>query len=141
MQTTQASSIPASSSLSNAKPLRTLFAGHTSKRAREEPDSEAEDMAVEPPAHPAGFSGAGFSGGVGAPASAAAAGTGSNNGAAKGAARKQARQQDAAAAAADSMQDAGEAGEAADGALPPPQRGDCIVFVSPCPSKVTQNET
>ena len=104
-----------------------LCAGHTSKRAREEPDdSEAEDMAVDPTALPAGFSGrAGFSGGVGAPASAAAAATELHS----GAARKQARQQDATA---DGTEHAGEAGEAAEGALPPPQRGDCIVFVSSC---------
>lgn len=81
---------------------------------------------------PAGFSGAGFGGSVGASASAAAAGKGAA-GAAAGAARKQARQREAAAAAADGAVDAGEAGEAADGGAPPPQRGDCIVFVSSYP--------
>lgn len=99
-------------------------AAHTSKRAREEPDSEAEDMAVEP-----GFSAAGFSGHNSAGAVQQLATTAG----AAAAARKQARQQaaDAAASAGNGAADVPEAEEAAgEDGLPPPQQGDCIVFVS-----------
>ena len=95
--------------------MSVCHAVHTSKRAREEADSEAEDMAVET------LHSAGFSGHVSASACAADS--------AGGAARKQARQQEAAAPA-DSPTQAADGPEAAAGEAPPPQHGDCIVFVS-----------
>ncbi len=101
-------------------------AAHTSKRGREEPDSEAEDMAgcCDSDAHPA----ASVHAHPWAPAGAAAGATG--------------KKQQRAADAADELMEFenrnqgagvladGDAAAAEESAVPPPSPGDCMVFVS-----------